>query len=403
MKIFLSAGEPSGDLHGANLIRDIKARQPDIEFVGYGGPLMAEAGCRLHENLTRYAVMLLLPVLLRLHKFIGFLRRANRYFRDNKVDAVVLIDYPGLNLRIARLAKKHNIPVFYYGAPQMWGWAGWRVRKMRRDVDHLLCKLPFEEEWFKSRGCNATYLGHPFFDQLERHKLDQGFLEQLSQDERTLVTILPGSRRQEVVKNLPWFLKSAENIRQNVSDVRFAIACFNNQHAEIARRLVEETGHPIDVFVGRTPELINAAECCMACSGSVSLELLYQLKPTVILYKINRLQWVGQALLKKVKYITLVNLLATDYIYSKRWAPFDPDAEGAEKVPFPEYLTHVDKSDWIASHIINWLSDPEQLDKRLDQLRELRDDYGSPGASEAAAKFMLGQLLAEHEQSKSAA
>lgn len=403
MRIFLSAGEPSGDLHGANLIRDLRERNPDVECVGYGGPLMAEAGCRLHENMTRYAVMLFLPVLLRLHKFLGFLRRTNRYFRHNDVDAVVLIDYPGFNLRIAKLAKRHNIPVFYYGAPQRWAWAAWRVRVLRKLVDHLLCKLPFEENWFRRRGCNATFIGHPFFDQMQRQKLDENFLEKQRQDSRTLVTILPGSRKQEVVKNLPWFLKAAENIRQNVPNVRFAVAAYNGQHAEFARRLVAETDLPIEVFAARTPELIQAAKCCMACSGSVSLELLYQLKPTVILYKINRLQWIGQALFKKVRYITLVNLLATDNIHSKQWAPFNPDAPGAEQVPFPEYLTHIDKSDWIASHLIKWLTDPQELNDRLDQLRELREDYGLPGASQSAAKYVLEHLPSKSESSKSAA
>ena len=164
MKIFFSVGEPSGDLHGANLIRQLRARRDDLELVGYGGPLMAEAGCHLHEDLTRLAVMWFVRVLINLHKFAALVSRADRYFRHQRPDAVVLIDYPGFNWWIARRAKVHGIPVFYYGTPQLWAWAGWRVKKMRRYVDHVLCKLPFEVDWYRQRACNATYVGHPYFD-----------------------------------------------------------------------------------------------------------------------------------------------------------------------------------------------------------------------------------------------
>ena len=178
MKIFFSVGEPSGDLHGANLIRELSRRRNDFEFVGYGGPRMAAAGCQLHEDLTKLAVMWFVRVLLNLHRFWGLASRADRYFRHERPDAVVLIDYPGFNWWIARRAKAHGIPVFYYGTPQIWAWAGWRIKKMRRFVDHVLCKLPFEEAWYRERGCHATYVGHPYFDQLRGETLDASFIEQ---------------------------------------------------------------------------------------------------------------------------------------------------------------------------------------------------------------------------------
>src|SRR5688500_16117219 len=137
--IFFSVGEPSGDLHGANLIRALKQRCPGVECVGFGGPKMQEAGCRLHTDLTALAVMWFLRVLLNIRVFLRLLGDARRYFRTERPDAVVLIDYPGFNWHVARAAKAEGIPVFYYSPPQIWAWANWRVKKMRRDVDHVLC------------------------------------------------------------------------------------------------------------------------------------------------------------------------------------------------------------------------------------------------------------------------
>jgi lipid-A-disaccharide synthase len=198
------------------------------------------AGCRLHTDLTALAVMWLGRVLLNLHKFWGLVSRADRYFRHHRPDAVVLIDYPGFNWWIARRAKAHGIPVFYYAPPQIWAWASWRIKKMRRFVDHVLCSLPFEEQWYRERGCHATFVGHPYFDEVRRQQLDPRFMEEQRQQAGSLVTILPGSRTQEVQQNLRWFLKTAALIRDQVPNVRFAIASFKPHQAEFARQLVKE-------------------------------------------------------------------------------------------------------------------------------------------------------------------
>ncbi|MCH7726090.1 MAG: lipid-A-disaccharide synthase [Planctomycetes bacterium] len=392
MRIFFSVGEPSGDLHGANLIRDLHVHNPDLECVGYGGPRMAAAGCHIHEDLTKYALMGVVSVLSKIVRFWSLVRRAECFFRLRKVDAVVLIDYPGFNWWVARRAKRHNIPVFYYGTPQMWAWAPWRVKKTRRLVDHVLCKLPFEERWFQERGCAATFVGHPYFDELERRQLDAKFVEQHTDNYRPLVTILPGSRTQEAISNLPWLLNAAEKVSRNVANVRFAIASFNDEQAAIARQEVKKRGLQMDVIVGRTHELIHLAKCCLACSGSVSLELLYHVKPSVIQYRINRLNWLVQALVLNVKYITLVNLFWTNDIHSRSFRVFDPDAEGAERVPFPEYLTSRDKSDRIALHVIRWLTDNVAYQERVEQLRDLKLQYCHSGASEIAARYILNKL-----------
>lgn len=392
MKIFFSVGEPSGDLHGANLIRELRRQRPDCELVGYGGPRMAAAGCKLHEDLTRLAVMWFARVLLNIHKFWSLASRADRYFRHHRPDAVVLIDYPGFNWWIARRAKVHGIPVFYYGAPQLWAWAGWRVRKMRRFVDHVLCKLPFEEAWYRARGCHATYVGHPYFDQLRAEKLDQSFLDQQLETGRPLVAILPGSRTQEVQNNFSTLLQAARIVHERVPAARFAVAAFKASQAKLVRDRIAGSTLPIEVHVGRTAELIHSANCAMAVSGSVSLELLYHTTPTVILYKISRSAFFVQRFFRKVRYITLVNLLTSSDLFPKRVGVYDPDSPEDAAVLMPEYLTWQDKSPQVAGHVIEWLTRPMVRESRVRELAELKDRLANGGASRRAADYLFQVL-----------
>ncbi len=398
MRIFFSVGEPSGDIHGANLVRKLRESSRDVECVGYGGPKMQAAGCELHEDLTKFAVMWFLRVLLNIHHFWRFYRRADAYFREHRPDAVVLIDYPGFNWWIARAAKRNGIPVFYYGVPQIWAWAGWRIKKMRRLVDHALCKLPFEEPWYRERGCPATYVGHPFFDETANYPLDRNFIAQQQAQPGRLVTILPGSRTLEVTSNLRWFIKAAALVHQARPETRFAIASFNEKQAKIAREMIADSSLPIEVHIGKTPELIHLATCCMACSGSVSLELLYHKKPTVVQYWVSRTAFFFQQYLRKVKYITLVNMFVANDLFAEadlflhRITPYDPDAPGADRIPFPEYVTCGDESRRIAKHIIAWLSDDSLLESRIALLRDLSAQHARPGASARAAEYILSTL-----------
>ena len=397
MNIFFSVGEPSGDLHGANLIRELRRRRPECQFVGYGGPRMAAAGCTLHADLTKLAVMWFARALLNLHKFWALASKADRYFRHHRPDAVVLIDYPGFNWWIARRAKTHGIPVFYYGAPQLWAWAGWRVKKMRRFVDHVLCKLPFEEAWYRERGCHATFVGHPYFDQLRAEQLDAAFVKRVRTTGGPLVAILPGSRTQEVKSNFGYFLKAAKIVHQRVPRVRFVVAAFKPSQAELVRNAVAGSGLPIEVHVGRTAEIIHVADCAMAVSGSVSLELLYHTTPTVILYYISRLAFFVQRFFRKVRYITLVNLLTASELFPKRVATYDPVDPTDAGVLMPEYLTCEDKSEQVAAHVIEWLTDPGSRARRVGQLAELRERVGHGGASHRAADYLLEVLDARRQ------
>ncbi len=394
--IFFSVGEPSGDLHGANLIRAIQSTREDVRCVGYGGPKMEAAGLELHADLTRFAVMWIFRVLVNLRHFFRLLWRADSYFSSHRPDAVVLIDYPGFNWWIARRAKARGIPVIYYGAPQLWAWAPWRVAKMKRLIDHVLCKLPFEENWFRQRGCNATFVGHPYFDELADRKLDLDFIRQLGIDSPRLVTILPGSRSQEVIANLPSFLRAAQEIQKQSPDVAFAVASFDEKQALAAREIQDgfrDNVADVSIHAGRTAELIEAADVCLACSGSVSLELLYHGKPSIILYQVTRLAWWLQDRFRISRYITLVNLLATERIERLPADSNDPDAAGhAAKMPMPEYVTWQDRSHAIATRVVRLLNKPEEYTAVEKQLEGLRKKYARPGASQKAATYILSLL-----------
>ena len=389
MKLFFSVGEPSGDVHGANLIHALRLLDPSVKCVGYGGPKMAAAGCQVHKDLTQFAVMWFLRVLTNLHTFWQLVTQADRYFRYEKPDAVILIDYPGFNWWIARRAKAHGIPVFYYGAPQMWAWAPWRVHKMQRLVNHVLCKLPFEAEWYQARRCNATYVGHPFFDETQSHDYDEKYLELLAAADGPLVTILPGSRSQEVKANLQAFVRTAEKVHHRFPTARFSIAAFNDKQAQFARELCRSCPLSIEVSVGHTPELIRSATVCLACSGSVSLELLYHQKPTVIHYQVSSLAMLVQKFFRHVRYITLVNLLASKHPFYRRDIARDLHND---PVPFPEFLTSDDCSDEMANHLCRWLEDDASRQQVIHQLAELSKDFAEPGTSQRAALYIRKHL-----------
>ena len=377
MRLFISTGEPSGDLHAANLIHSLRKCLPDAEFVGFGGPRMAAAGADLLYPLVELAVMWFVRVLLNLPTFIRLLFQANRYFRDQRPDAVILIDYPGFNWCVARRAKRHGIPVFYYVPPQIWAWAGWRVEKVRKYVDQVLCGLPFEPAWYHARGVpGAIHVGHPYFDELAERELDEAFLAEQRDRGGTVLAILPGSRTQELLKNLPTMLAAAARLGESRPDVRFVVACLHEKHRALAREILGQSGVrlPIEVHAGRTPELIRLADVAWAVSGSVGLELMAEALPSVVLYKMRAFDlWLARKFIK-AKYISLVNLLADAELY-------------------PEYLTSEDVSGQLADWARTWLNDPAARAEKAAALAALRDRDASPGASDRAADRIVAALV----------
>lgn len=401
MKLFFSVGEPSGDLHGANLIAALRQREPDVTAIGLGGPRMAAAGAKLQKDMSDMAVMGLWPVLKQLPKFFRLLSEVDAKLKSEKPDAVVLIDYPGFNWHVAKRAKKLGIPVVYYGLPQIWAWAQWRVAKVRKFIDHPLCKLPFEPAWFRSKGCEATYVGHPYFDELKTRKLDQAFVQSMLAPEKRLVALLPGSRRQEVKNNLPDLIRAARRVNAKVPGLQFAIASYNEVQAKMAQELLAAEAAcdsslgpmpAIEIHIGKTPELISSATVCMACSGSVSLELLYHACPSVMVY---RVPWLMEQILLKlvqVKYMTLVNLLTAKELHPRDKRTYDPNLPGNEAVLFPEYPTSRDESERIAKHAIGWLTDEASRQELIAKLVALRDTLTCHQASQTAADYICRVL-----------
>jgi lipid-A-disaccharide synthase len=383
MRLFISAGEPSGDLHAANLVKALKTRLPRAEFVGFGGPHLEKTGTRLLYPLVELAVMWFGRVLINLHKFVSLAFQADRYFRDEMPDAVILIDYPGFHWALAKRAKRRGIPVIYYVPPQIWAWAGWRVKKMKKYVDHVLCSLPFEVSWYRERGvAHASYVGHPYFDELKDRQLDLGFVAEQKAKPGPVIAILPGSRTQELMKNLPTMLRAAAIVLEHRSDARFVVACLHERHRELALEIWQDSElrfESLQVFAGRTPELIRLADAAWAVSGSVGLELMVEALPTVVLYKVMPYELTIARPFIKAKYISLVNLLA--------------DAE-----VMPEYLTDRDVSADLASWGLMWIEDPAARAEASAKLAQLCDRVARPGASDRAADHIVEIITVEAEE-----
>jgi lipid-A-disaccharide synthase len=373
MRIFFSAGEPSGDLHGANLIQEFRRLDPAIDCFGFGGERMAEAGCRLVYPLCELAVVGFVRVFTNFHRFLRLLGQASQALKEQRPDAVVLIDYPGFNWQIAKRAHALGIPVFYFVPPQIWAWLPGRVKKMQRWVDHVLCTLQFEEAWYHARGVPAQYIGHPYFDDLEAQQLNAAFVEDQQDRGGSIIGILPGSRNQEISLNLDTLIHAAGHIHRQRPDTRFLVACLHPaQRDRVAERL---TGLdlPLEVHAGRTAEIIHLAHSCLSVSGSVSLELLYRRKPAVVVYYANRPAMWGVRLFKTCRYISLVNLLA-------------------DKEVFPEYLGYCFDPAVVGGHVLRWLNNASAYKAVLADLDQLKKQVVRTGACRQAASSILEAL-----------
>jgi lipid-A-disaccharide synthase len=367
--LFLSAGEPSGDLHAANLARAIRLRQPNLPLVGFGGPRSAAAGVLLRYPLTELSVMWA-SAAKHLATFFTLARRTEVEFRRRPPAALVMVDYPGFHFALAKRAYRAGVPVYWFVPPQLWAWHGSRAEKVRRWVRTVFTALPFEDDWYRGRGCHTRYVGHPYFDELRTRTVDEEWVA-----ERTrlgpVVAILPGSRTQEVKANVPMMLAASDQIRQCVPGVRFLVAAFREKHAVMVRQLL--AGREVEVCFGRTPEVIRAATVAMAVSGSVGLELLHDLLPTVVVYKTSHLFEQVARRVANFQHVSIVNLLAGRELF--------PEVAGGAWAP-----------DRIADPLVRCLTDPAARTASQTALRELRDRIAVPGACDRAADALIADL-----------
>jgi lipid-A-disaccharide synthase len=382
MHLFFSVGEPSGDQHAAQLLRALRNRVVDLRCTGFGGPLMEQAGFENLYRLTDLAVMGIGGAIPVVGTFYKQYRRAKEFLSLRRPDAVVLVDCPGFNWWIASAAKELGIRTLYYLPPQLWAWAPWRIRKVRKWVDVILAALPFEAEWYRARGIDVEYVGHPFFDEVAEHKLDQAFLDRCRWGEHghvvRTVGILPGSRRAEVERNFPVMLQAMQRLTRKHSEVRFRVACYQESQRDFCRRqLVGEFARiPIDLHVGRTPEIIEAAECCLMASGSVSLEMLARTTPAVVQYRVGPLTGlVGKALVR-CPHISLPNLIAgrevmPEHIFVAR----------------PEFHARA-----IAAQLDTWLTDRFHLERARTELQKVKEQVVHTGGIAQAAEMILRRL-----------
>jgi lipid-A-disaccharide synthase len=383
MRLFFSAGDPSGDLHASNLIRSLKQMAPECVARGFGGPRMAQAGLDQDFDLTQLAVVGITEVLPKLRDFFRLADDAEACFARGDVDAVVLVDFPGFNWHIAKIAKKYGLPVYYYLPPQIWAWGSWRVEKMRRWVDHVLCNLPFEEEWFTSHGVSATFVGHPFFDVVADSSLDQRFMKRWGTDERLQVAVLPGSRNHEVHRLWPLQLQIVRQLAVRFPDVEFLVAALKDSHAQWCReQMSSEDQHlPIQIFTGKTSEIIELADCALMKSGSVSLEMMARHTPAAVMYHVNQVTYFLAKMLVRCKSASLPNLIADETI-------------------MPEFLSHGSLRSKSARNSVQQateemsrlIGDPVYRKQQESRLVRLASEVAQPGASHRAASWIASQF-----------
>jgi lipid-A-disaccharide synthase len=381
-RIFITVGETSGDNNAAKLVRALKLLDPTIEISGFGGPAMAREGAKILYETTAKAAMTF-HALKRVFEFKRLLKQANEIYRDpaRRPDLQICVDSSGVNLHFARAAKVAGIPVLYYVAPQLWASRPGRIKQVRRDVDRVASIFPFEAKWYQDRGVNATFVGHPLFDDLQ---VDPS----LKPDPAKFPTIgiVPGSRVSEVKANLPHMVDVAEAIRKTFSDVRFRMP--TTKATDLIARLIAGPGlgqppyiagamndHNTLVRQDGFEQLIPQCDLVITKSGTSTVHTAAFGVPMIVVYRVNPILWhlFGKWLIKTKK-IAMVNILAgqIDLV--------------------PEIIPWHGSNQPVADLAIDLLKHPEKLKDQRIKLRELMTPLSIPGASMNVAKMALDMM-----------
>ncbi len=378
-KIFISVGETSGDIHGSNLIRAIHKIDPSIRTYGLGRHKMVEADLHCIHDMSSKSVMWL-HALRKIPELWNIFKDCTRFFDEEKPNLVILIDYVGFNLYLAKAAKKRNIPVMYYISPQLWAHGAWRVKKIKKFVDRMVVIYPFEEAFYADKGVSVKYVGHPLFDELNTRDIDENFIERRKEGEhKTVVSLLPGSRKQEIRRLLPLLLKTATVIHDKIPSAKFIISCSNQRNTALIESITNSLTSTsnkqlaIEIITDKISEVIKSSSLCISSSGTVTLEIANYQIPMVICYRVTPFEYFVSKPLIDTPYICLVNAIA-----------------GKEVVP--EKLMYKDDYKWLAFRATELLLNDEKRQMCIDGLKKLTSLIGIPGASEKAADDALGLI-----------
>ena len=368
IKLFLIAGETSGDLHGSELIRAIKIYHPNSSFMGHGGDFMKAEGMQILEHTNSLAIMGFFEVLKHLPKMMNIMNKTIKTIERVKPDRIILIDYPGFNLRLAKRIKHLNIPITYFILPQAWAWKENRVKTMKSIIDQSLSILPFEEDWFKKRGLKTNYVGNPF---CEKYHVDETSKEFYIRHNLTIeypiLLLMPGSRQQEINKHWPIFLKTAKQLKTKIPSLQIIIAKAPNvEISPLPKYIKIETD-------SRKAMIVSTA--ALVASGTATLECAVENTPMVVCYKLSRLSWALAKYIINSKYVSLVNILAN-------------------KTIVPELIQkkmNVHNLCDALTPLLNQKSN--ERNKMLSDLREIKELLGKPGVYERAANLIINKTI----------
>jgi lipid-A-disaccharide synthase len=364
MRFYIIAGEASGDLHAANLVKELTLKRPDAVFRGLGGDLMQHQGVSLLEHYRNTAFMGFFEVMNNINKILAYIDQAKKDILSWKPDAIILVDYPGFNLRIAEFAKQKGFKVFYYISPQLWAWNASRVKKIKRDVDLMFVILPFEKDFYLKWEYPVEYVGHPLMDAVENFKNARITFD----DDKPVIALLPGSRKQEILKMLPVML----SVRDAFPGHRFAIAAVNSIDKLFYSNLIGE--RKCDIVFNQTYALLSQSVAAVVTSGTATLETGLFNVPQVVCYKGSLISfWIGKKLVN-VKYISLVNLIVDR--------------------PLVKELI---QNDFTEANLKNELQELLTDDERRASVKagyiELKEKIGGAGASAKTAMIILNKMM----------
>ncbi|MBS1525440.1 MAG: lipid-A-disaccharide synthase [Bacteroidetes bacterium] len=364
MKYYLVAGEASGDLHGANLMRALKEKDPRAEFRFFGGDKMLVEGGELVKHYADMAFMGFIEVVANLRTISKNLKFCKQDIIAWKPDVLLLIDFPGFNLRVAEAAKDAGILVCYYISPKVWAWNQKRVLKIKRIVDHLFCILPFEVDFYKKWGMTVDYVGNPLLDAIAGFKPDPDFRKKHGLKEGKIIALLPGSRRQEIMRILPDMVQAAGSF----PEYQFVVAGAPTFNQDFYQQFLEGTN--ITTVFNATYDLLNHAHAAIVTSGTATLETALLNVPQAVVYKSSFISISIGRMVIKVKFISLVNLIM-------------------DKLAVKELIQKDCNSLKISEELELLINDDSYRTQMLDNYRALHEKMGKPGASARTADLIL--------------